>query len=497
MSHYVIGIGGTGAKIIESLVHLTSAGLMPSGDLNILFVDPDEANGILERARVTIKSYINCHEIQRGDIELFRTKISTFNPDFWSPLAGHSNPRLDNFLLYNTLPRSAAALFDVLYSDEEKTTELNMGFRGHPSIGSAIMASTVNSGTSNPWSDFMQRVRNEHDKGEMVKIFFCGSIFGGTGASGFPTIARLIRNELKEFKNVKLGGSLILPYFSFTSGACTDLRASSDNFQMNTQVALKYYHQQNAVDVFNSIYLIGDESRASVEFHLGGKEQNNDPHFVELYGALAGIDFFKIDQSDKRECVMIARDQSNSMEWNDLPLEIDDKKKIEQVTRFAFAFLHVYLPKINDIKKHGKEWTAPWYIDLFDRSGVSTKDSNNKLEYLEDYCKKFLTWLAHIQYSAVTNIAGDIPNSVVELVNYLAFADIKADIKDDKRLTLKDPSYFNNEEFYSLILPAGKEDRNVLNKLWKYMCSAKVKDKEADGVGKFVNALYTQCGKIQ
>ena len=32
----------------------------------------------------------------------------------------------------------AADLFEVLYSERERTTQLHEGFRGHPSIGAAV-----------------------------------------------------------------------------------------------------------------------------------------------------------------------------------------------------------------------------------------------------------------------------------------------------------------------------------------------------------------------
>ena len=44
MGYYAIGIGGTGAKCLESLIHLAAAGMMPTNkDLHVLFVDPDNA----------------------------------------------------------------------------------------------------------------------------------------------------------------------------------------------------------------------------------------------------------------------------------------------------------------------------------------------------------------------------------------------------------------------------------------------------------------------
>ena len=42
-------------------------------------------------------------------------------------------------------------------------------------------------------------------------------MFGGTGAAGFPSIARLLREIIKKniTDGVKIGGALMLPYFSF------------------------------------------------------------------------------------------------------------------------------------------------------------------------------------------------------------------------------------------------------------------------------------------
>lgn len=492
MNYYAIGIGGTGAKFIESLVHLSAAGLMPSGNLYILFVDPDGANGSLARARETLENYIECHGIQRGGIDLFKTKITRFNPDFWSPFANVGNPNLCDFFLYNNMEQGEKDLFDVLYSDSEKDTNLNMGFRGHPSIGAAVMAKTVNLGNAEPWMTFRQKVANDVQAGTGARIFLCGSIFGGTGASGFPTIARLIRDELPRIgnANVRLGGALILPYFSFTPGDSRDLRASSENFQMNTQVALKYYHQQRAIDIFDAIYILGDESRASVDFSLGGSDQKNDPHFVELYVGLAGINFFGRNNFDNRKYIMIARNDRHSMKWDDLPNWENVKKKIDQLTRFAFAYLHVYYPTLQYIKR-GNEWTVPWYIDLFKRNNTPINDQG--LSQVKDYCEKFLNWLACIQHSAIVNIKEDDKNGIIELINYLAFAEVG---KDKRVALMDDHTNFKNEEFYNLILPEGKEYRNALSKLWEYMCGAKVKDQTANGFGKFINALYTQCGKF-
>ena len=132
MAYYAIGIGGTGAKCLESLIHLAAAGMMPDGELYVLFVDPDTANGSLERAQQTLTRYVMCKDtLELGQTPLLKTKIVSAEPNLWTPLEDHANPRLDKFFHYNALRTSkdparvaAAHLFEVLYSKQERETTL-------------------------------------------------------------------------------------------------------------------------------------------------------------------------------------------------------------------------------------------------------------------------------------------------------------------------------------------------------------------------------------
>jgi hypothetical protein len=58
MSDYVISIGGSGAKCVEAILHMSAAGLMPEGELNVIFVDPDISNGNLQRAQNILQLYL-------------------------------------------------------------------------------------------------------------------------------------------------------------------------------------------------------------------------------------------------------------------------------------------------------------------------------------------------------------------------------------------------------------------------------------------------------
>ena len=237
---YSAGIGGTGSKCIEALTHLAAAGMISEGELYVLFIDPDTANGNLERAQHTLQQYIDCkNSLSLGNIDFLKTKIVRAKPDVWSPFGDETQPTLSNFFRYDVLKSrkpEAAHIFDVLYSRAERETTLEKGFRGHPSIGAAVLAKAVRLGESEPWQTFRNRIAQDGKSGIGAKIFLFGSIFGGTGSSGFPTIARLICNELEAIgrEHVKLGGALLLPYFSFTPDTRDDeLKASSENFLMS------------------------------------------------------------------------------------------------------------------------------------------------------------------------------------------------------------------------------------------------------------------------
>jgi hypothetical protein len=495
MGYYVVGIGGTGAKCVEALTHLCAAGLLPDGELYTLFVDPDKANGSLERAEITLQRYTKCEQLRLGKTELFKTRVTIADPDVWSPFGKDAPPLLDAFFQYNNLAATnagAAHMFDVLFSQDEKQTSLEKGFRGHPSIGAAVMASTLNLGTGEPWETFRSKVSEDIKTGGVAKVVLIGSIFGGTGASGLPTIARLIRDELTgESKGgANIGGVLVLPYFTFDPVKEEKLRADAENFLLSTQAALKYYYQQNDLNIYDAVYLLGDEALSPMrEPSIGGKTQRNEPHFIELYAALACIDFFSANKPQGYP--MIARHKSGKTEWTDLPYASGSdvlRQKIDHLARFAFAYLNTYHPMLESIDKVGQGYRAPWFINLLERKDLNLSEAmRGDLKHVKDYCEDVLRWLANIQGSA--------RDSNVELINYLSFAS-KRRIKDKDVVDLLPHGEFRRSEFTSLVLPQSGKDENALTRLWEMMSESDVRDKDADGVGRFIHALYRECAKV-
>ena len=498
MSYYVIGIGGTGAKCIEALVHLCAAGCMPEGEVYALFVDPDKANGSLERARVTFKRYAACRKgLACGRTPLLRNMLTTAHPNIWSPVNDQQTSTLEDVFSYHALDGGERHLFDVLFSRKERQTSLERGFRGHPSVGAAVMAQT-RLGDEEPWRTFRQRVRADQGSNRNPRIFLFGSIFGGTGAAGFPTIAKLIRNELRDGDraHARIGGTLVLPYFSFRTDAQSngqtgrdEMRARSEDFLMSTKAALQSYHARHA-DHYDRLYMVGDAQLSRVErFSTGAREQRNEPHFVELYAALAAVDFFENTENSAEvpRFPMTARETADRLAWGDLPGGTRLRRRMGQLARFAFAYLAVYYAMLEDIRQHGGGHRAPWYVDFFQKNGVPLDgDSLTALESVRDYCRSYLQWLAHLHNSA--------QNQDVELFRWRAFANTsatKGDSDGQREMELD----FDTRRFDGLALPEREAARGGLAHLWEQMAQRRGRagDPEADGVGEFVRALYDCC----
>ena len=268
-----------------------------------------------------------------------------------------------------------------------------------------------------------------------------------------------------------------------------ELKAKSDEFLMNTQTALKHYHLWNETGIYDAVYLFGDESRTDVENALGGREQKNAPHFIELYAALAATDFFgkNFEEDQGAQYFMTAREQSNQLKWTDLPDSNNGntvRSKIGQLARFAFAYLSVYHPALEQIAERGRDaYRASWFVNFFERRNIKIDEALRSLNSVEQYCNDFLLWLANVQ--------GNCSDSVtIGLIDYSAYAVKNA----DGSFELKPPSNFSNDVSH-LIQSQTEAESNVLPKLWEHMCNSRSKSPDAQGIGKFLRALYENCGK--
>lgn len=487
MGYYFISIGGSGAKVMESLIHLCAAGAMPNKrkqkDIYMMAIDPDRSNGNLTRSNKLLNSYCHFQKLNIGtETALLKTEIRQAEPFIWSPSEINSN--LDNILDYQVYQgQPIGDLYEALYTKDERHTNLNKGFRGRPSIGAAVMAKKVslsNTGDE-PWKTFISTVNADVDNGKDVHIFIAGSIFGGTGAAGLPTIARLLRNQFTDASKVAIGGSFILPYFSFKSQVQEDgsIFADSENFITNTKAAIKYYSVQD--NPYNSMYFIGDNGNSSVEFSIGAIEQKNDANVVDFYGALAALDFYSSAIEKLKPCSYISRSDEAVYGWEDLPdLHMDNgdtvklRDRMAQFTRFIFAYEHLVKPVIHKLSKGELPvYEYPWYVDHLDGINLETAE----VRAFEEYTESYVRWLAQLE--------GRKDGRRVTYVDEDAFSvDKEIVINSSKFATCVDSTKVDlNEVWFRLSEGDCNDNKHYANKAYSGV----------NGFGKFLRLLYDSC----
>ena len=459
MSFYFVSIGGTGAKVMESLTHLCIAGLLPESErLYITAIDPDVGNGNLERTATALNNFAVFQNLAVGnDTPLFKNKISIVRPFPWNP-TGHDKNLDDLIEFYHHSNAPVGKLYETLYTKKERETTLNEGFRGHPSIGAAVLAKKFDEG-----SKLTAQIEKIIGEGDTVKIFLAGSVFGGTGAAGLPTIARLLKNNLADYADrISIGGVLILPYFSFTpTDKLDELFARSENFLANTKAALKYYSEKE--NLFDATYFVGDSVMTPVgEFSVGSANQRNEAHIVEFYSALSAADFFARPLHAPKIFKYICHHERDKFSWSDFPTSAE---KFVQFARFIFAYVHLIKPVLNDLAAgNAKAYKYPWFVDYFDGVDVSSPDVVN----FNFYAEAFAAWLKQIE---------TLNGREIFLINPEMFAANPARLVDKKLFAAIDGTKSDltlHEIFYRLTEP------------FKF-------DTTIKGFGKFLRRLYDSC----
>ena len=423
--NYLIGIGGTGARVIEAAINLCAAGYGPD-ELSIFIVDPDAGNGNLTRTKTLITNYIKCrNSLQKSETtNIFKTNIK-IPPDekglVWEIFA-ERGATLSNYINFKNMSQTRPELADfasVLFTETELNTELNEGFRGHPSIGSVVMANP--SIDTYPFKMLFDDLA-ENKKANDVRVFFVGSVFGGTGAAGFPTLGS---KQIMKFhptaklsdnvSQILMGGALVLPYFSFELDTEAEksekMFVNTNDFPIATKAALQYYNEKDLG--FDQIYFIGDSLAQKVgKFGVGAKKQENLPHYIELVSSLAAFDFY--DQAEIKgepeKMLFTAIRESDKLKWTDLPItrnadkirqkQHELKTLIANMAVFAYSYL-TYGKKI--LTANHKDIKDAWYLDCFKFNEKDEKDKvkdprqNPNKEVLEDFEKflhNFLFWIA-------------------------------------------------------------------------------------------------------
>lgn len=301
MGCYVFYVGGSGSKMLEASLHAAAAGVfnVTGAPVNTVIVDLDQTGGNLKRAKSLIGIYkdvrasIGDREEQEGSADIgFRT-------DFELYALTSVEERAMSGILASTTIGDDREIARALYTDYELEMSYQRGFYGHPNVGAHFFASQLpNLPDNHSFTEVIDKIRQELVRGGRPRILLAGSIFGGTGASAIPSIAKYIRQltDLNPDPDARrtvgggavIGAMLLLPYFATTKG---DGVIDYTQFEPKAKAALEYYAKEGVGygdnKVFNAIYMVGSQDKVVYSYCTGGSEQNNAAHLVDFLGAEA------------------------------------------------------------------------------------------------------------------------------------------------------------------------------------------------------------------
>jgi hypothetical protein len=437
---FLIAIGGTGMRCLESFVHLCAAGLFDNHTIEILTLDTDQNNGNKDRVENLIELYnrVKTHDNatkggeQRSNtffsakLNLYRffTDYSTANRMTLNALAATKN-------LNDRQRQDNQDLSDLLFErDTVQQFKLDHGYRAQTHLGSMLMyhgiieaAINAKSGTANVKSQERELAEyldllNKH--AAQARVFVFGSVFGGTGASSIPVIPIAVSEALKiltggnnvlNLDKVLFGSTLLTDYFSFNAPTASQISndkvvADSHNFALNSQAALSFYNDDPTVrSTYKRMYHIGWPTGLKINYSetssgnvvTGGHEQRNACHVAELMCAAAAYDFFNADRAALEQIGeaeydfrTVLVDDNGNMQLSGASFVGSEKSEVfENKLGALLSFAHIVLSKFGGAHE-GTTGTAVLLNYLDEAKFPEYNDLNDaQCEEIDSYLKEF------------------------------------------------------------------------------------------------------------
>jgi len=142
------------------------------------------------------------------------------------------------------------------------------------------------------------------------------SIFGGTGAAGFPLLLKNLQSAGDNIQKAVKGAVSVMPYFKLNENK--DSFIDSNSFITKTKAALSFY--ENQLKGIDELYYIADSQLAM--HNNDEKTQENAAHLVELMAAMGIINFSTIQKGYDTKVSSTHRDGS----FHECAVELDNKE---------------------------------------------------------------------------------------------------------------------------------------------------------------------------
>jgi hypothetical protein len=343
---FVIGIGGTGMRCLESFVHLCALGMFDNKEIEVLTLDTDQENGNLKRVWDLIALYNRIKNPSGQDVDaggkpssntFFSAKLNLSK--FWPEYSGGVNYQiLSNLATKDENTQENIDLASLFLDEPAQVFDLAHGYRAQTHLGSQLMYHAIIEAARNVKSKGREAKSQERELMDYIeklgaakseaRIFIFGSIFGGTGASSIPVIPTAFKDAYEFTRNLpiqaRFGASLLTEYFRFTPPTDSQKKdrrnavvADANYFTLNSQAALQFYQNDPTVkSTYKCLYNIGwpvgekadfSKGRNESETITGGASQKNPCHVAELLCAFGAYDFFNRETFEEKEAEYVFR----------------------------------------------------------------------------------------------------------------------------------------------------------------------------------------------
>lgn len=308
-----IGIGGTGAKCIESLVHLAASGHTPQNIIPIL-IDQDNKNGNVHRCKNVIQSYSSLQKKLSGSRSwFFRPTINDYD-ELLPLLPQKETLNFGAAIGFPSMKEYERDVVKALYLQSQLNENLDVGYKKRAHMGSLLMQQMIERETEKAENIVgLNFIISKLKPVQKPLVVIYGSLFGGTGASGMTRIGKHFKDKMP---NALVRAVFLTPYFIIGEGSEKDTDANlvkSDSDMQAVKAVLQIYKDE-IFNSFHSVYVVGSEiskldgEYISKEAKYGGAEQKNPSHIFELLTATIPIKEIE-DESNKMHSFIAETEQ--------------------------------------------------------------------------------------------------------------------------------------------------------------------------------------------
>lgn len=300
---FVFCIGGTGLRVMKSITMLMAAGMETNGYTVVpIKVDPHRDLNERKGLNTLLEDYMDIYRstITHGSETLnplkgfFSSEITCLkylnNQQNDTDELGGEEQRFGDYIKAN-LPDGDPNkyLVQTLYSQKNLDSKLSVGFKGNPNVGTVVLSDMIEGG------NWFKAFKDNYHEGD--RVFIISSIFGGTGASGYPLIEKKIREakDYGELSKTLMAAVTVLPYFALEDKGITNSDIDSTSFLTKAKSALAYYEDTVQADY---LYYVGEQPANWATYANNEQTQPDKAHFVELVAASALFDFLHREKQD-------------------------------------------------------------------------------------------------------------------------------------------------------------------------------------------------------